>query len=139
MKDGRDNEFPCERKVRVSRELYEALQAAQARYQVPGGVSGIVRRAVRSAAVRGGVAGCATRGPATRGGSTVLTVYLPEHLATWVDAATGGEIGAAIRGYLERQRPGPAAPVPAEILAEERRLHAQHQVIGTVAVVEVAG
>ena len=134
--------FPCERKVRVPRELYAELTHAQEMYQVPGGVSGIVRRAIRAHVARLDARGCAAvrayTEPATRVGSTVLTVFLPEHLAQWLDGAVGPQVCGVIHEFLRWVRPALRREVPSEDLEEESRLLAAHEAVGSVAVVSVA-
>ena len=106
------------RKVRIPRDLYARLQEAAAAYQVEGGVSGVVRRAFR-AVESGRVAGAphAQRATPTCGrlvlwgprgrDSTVLTVFLPEHLSTWVDGQTGEELCLGLQAYLDLPRQPP--------------------------------
>ena len=107
------------RKVRIPRDLYARLQEAAAAYQVEGGVSGVVRRAFRAVASGRvgladggkGVAPWQTRQRATHTrrpqASTVLTVFLPEHLSVWVDGMTGEELCLGLQAYLDKPRPAP--------------------------------
>lgn len=67
-------------KIRVDREFYERIQDCAERFRVDGGVSGVFRRAIRRhlriLEERGCVAVNGYAEPATRSGSTVMTVFL---------------------------------------------------------------
>ena len=100
------------RKVRVGRELYLRLQWAAEQYQVAGGVSAVVRRAVRwHLRVRElGRCDWADTEPAGRDASTVLTVFLEEDQARWLDEAAASVVRGVLAAYLDLPRPAPPAP-----------------------------
>jgi hypothetical protein len=99
------------RKVRLPRELYGRLQWAADTYQVEGGVSGIVRRALRWHANRLTAERCvavrAYTEPARRDSSTVLTVFLDASQVRWLDQAEAALVRGVIVAYLDLPRPPP--------------------------------
>lgn len=113
--NGRATESGIPRKVRIPRGLYGRLSEAANRYQVEGGVSGIVRRALRWHANRLTGERCvsvrAYTEPARRAcgrlESTVLTVFLDGDQARWLDQAEAALVRGVIAAYLDLPRPPP--------------------------------
>ncbi len=109
--------------LRLPRGLYSRLRRAADAYGVEGGVSEVTRRAIRAAA--GGRVGRAenaerpTDAERSKTDSTVLTVFLPDHLADFARGLSGQGLCALLAGYLDLPRPPPPPSFETE-LAEGR-------------------
>lgn len=122
----RPHGFGIERKVRIRRDVYERLADVSESCPALGGVSGLVRRALRRAA-RAGVAGGANCVPATRTDSTVATVFVDDALAAVLDGLSGPELSEVIAAALDGVSQGPAlgadvTSAEAAVRDQERRL-----------------